>query len=1585
MRIHSSLLLAGLLLAFAAPVVAQHTVTTVAGGGSTNVSAKLVSVGSPAGLAIDKAGNIYIADSALNRVYKVTPAGVLTIVAGNGGSNFSGTAGPALSTQLGSPQGVAIDPTTNNIYISLPPGNGEIEEVDVKTGVMSTVYPYYGWNSAINGIFTDAAGNLFVAQAQNCDVIELNIAAKTQKTIAGKMDSCGYSGDGGLATSAKLGASLGSGPEGVFVDAKGNVFIADTDNNVIREVVASSGKIYTVAGNGTAGYSGDGKAATSAELSGPYGVWGDASGNIYIADTGNHAIRKVTGGIISTVVGNGKQGYSGDGGLPTAAELESPQAVLVDSNHNIFIADNVAVREVVAATGKIQTAIGNGFPSYAGDGGKATNAQLYGPSSVFADSLGNLYIADQYNNVVREVVASTGKIKSVAGHGKEGYTGDGGPATAATLAMPTGVYADAQGNVFIADTGNSVIREVSAVTGKIVTVAGDGTIGYSGDGGLAASAQLGAPTAVFVDRSGNLFIADSDNNAIREVTAADGKIKTVAGNGSWGYAGDNGLATSAQLMDPTALFVDPGGNLYIADTGNNVIREVTAATGKIATVAGNGTAGYSDDGTLATNANLVMPSGIFVDGGGNIFFTVGLYDYQGDVVREVSAKTHQISTVAGASYFQGYQDSAKATDAQFDTPLGLSGDRLGNLYVADQANNAVRKIATIQGTDVSPLTPTPSFSPVPGVYPAAQTVTLKDAASGASIYYTTGSTTPTTASTKYKSALTVSATTTINAVALASGDSLSPVAQATYTIATAAPAPTFSPLPGTYVVAQTVTLSTNVAGATIHYTTNGTTPTAASAAYSKPIPVSATTTIKAIAVASGFLSNTVGTAAYKIVIQVAEPGFTPAPRGYTTAQSVTLSDATAGAKIYYTLDSSTPTAKSTLYTGTAIPVSKATTIKAIAAATGDLGSTVATGVYTFDDPTLIAERALAQQGLGIGLATQTFISQLSLAEYVLLLGGDGRCADASATLLSLTSSGHLGGIIPQAPTSLDSPGYATIYYDNNCTKPWEKAELYDWTESIDLTTWSLTGATKETTSVFSPSGAPLGTLKITEAMDISLTGSTMASTYGLGTFAPVGSAPVAQLGLSCSVSLTGFLGGNTPSNCSGGMVQDFPKLNLSLGFILPLSFTPVLSPGVTWTGTQFVAVSASGGIFTSPTGTTWTARTSGSSNALRAVASSSTVLVAVGANGTILTSANAGVSWTVQSSGTKANLMSVVWSGTQFVAVGYTGTETAGVILTSPTGSTWTVRGASSNLPPLLAVAWSGKLFVAAGAFGTGANEGRAALFSSPDGVTWTASASISTLNAPTTVYAVIWSGTQFVAVGTVNYGNYSTVLFSTDGKNWKGPPSYSSVPTEINMKGVAWSSTKKLYVAVGEEGAIITSPDANTWTKRTSNTTSALSAVVWTGTEFLAIGQANTTLISTDGVTWTLQNTIPGEGQLLRYSSTGSSVVIGPLGGLKMTAPTVSTLAITGGTAYGSATFQGYAGDLAVFIPTPTGWTATDKAHNQQFQIAETSSHTFTGSITQISPSKTLATFTIDRSGTGTITYSDGSKAAVTNFLPAD
>ncbi len=223
------------------------------------------------------------------------------------------------------------------------------------------------------------------------------------------------------------------------------------------------------------------------------------------------------------------------------------------------------------------------------------------------------------NNVVREVVKATGDIITVAGNGTAGYSGDNGPATAAELNAPDGVAVDSAGDLFIADTDNNVIREVVKATGDIITVAGNGTAGYSGDDGPATAAELNSPRGVAVDSAGDLFIADNDNNVIREVVKATGDIITVAGNGTAGYSGDNGPATAAELNGPTGVAVDSAGDLFIADTDNNVIREVVKATGDIITVAGNGTAGYSGDGGPATAAELDDPDGVAVDSAGDLF------------------------------------------------------------------------------------------------------------------------------------------------------------------------------------------------------------------------------------------------------------------------------------------------------------------------------------------------------------------------------------------------------------------------------------------------------------------------------------------------------------------------------------------------------------------------------------------------------------------------------------------------------------------------------------------------------------------------------------------------------------------------------------------------------------------------------------------------------------------------------------------------------------------------------------------------------------------------------------------------------
>ena len=350
---------------------------------------------------------------------------------------------------------------------------------------------------------------------------------------------------------------------------------------------AQTGTISTVAGDGFRSekgegrFNGDGASASSASLNFPSSVFKDASGNLYIADLWNRRIRKVDeSGIISTVAGNGLSGFSGDGGPATLASLSVPSDVFIDRSGNLYIVEPTLDRiRRVDESGIISTVAGNGLSGFSGDGGPATLASLSSPGAIFVDGSGNLYIADSGNNRIRKVGASSGIIITVAGSGEADFSGDGGPATRASLFYPTGVFLDRIGNMYISDGDNHRVRKVDASTGIINTVAGDGEHGFSGDGGPATRAQIGFVSGVFVDDAGNLFIAATTNHRIRKVDVT-GKITTVAGDGfkaETGYgrfSGDGDLATRASLSYPRQVFVDKSGDLYIPDEDNHRIRLV---------------------------------------------------------------------------------------------------------------------------------------------------------------------------------------------------------------------------------------------------------------------------------------------------------------------------------------------------------------------------------------------------------------------------------------------------------------------------------------------------------------------------------------------------------------------------------------------------------------------------------------------------------------------------------------------------------------------------------------------------------------------------------------------------------------------------------------------------------------------------------------------------------------------------------------------------------------------------------------------------------------------------------------------------
>jgi uncharacterized protein (TIGR03437 family) len=374
----------------------------------------------------------------------------------------------------------------------------------------------------------------------------------------------------------------------------------------------AQGIIRTLAGTGTPAFFGDGGPAASAALNLPKGLAIDGSGNIYVADSGNARVRRITpAGMIGTVAGNGYSAAAGDGGYAVGASISDVMAVVVDPAGNLYIADssNRRIRKVNTA-GIITTIAGVGVQGFSGDGGPAVSAMLGRPVALALDSGGNLFFADSVNQRIRKI-DTNGIITTVAGNGIDAFSGDGGQATGASLGFPIGVTVDLSGNIYIADGDNARIRKVTP-GGIISTVAGNGRGGFSGDGGPALSASINIPSDVAVDGAGNLYIADAGNNRVRKVDTT-GTISTIAGTGTDGYSGDGGISTQAALNYPWSLTADPSGNIYISDRVNNRVRLIAGVQSPAPSLVDNSAV----NGATFTKGQPIAPGAIVTIFGSN--------------------------------------------------------------------------------------------------------------------------------------------------------------------------------------------------------------------------------------------------------------------------------------------------------------------------------------------------------------------------------------------------------------------------------------------------------------------------------------------------------------------------------------------------------------------------------------------------------------------------------------------------------------------------------------------------------------------------------------------------------------------------------------------------------------------------------------------------------------------------------------------------------------------------------------------------------------------------------------------------------
>ncbi len=642
------------------------TVQTVAGAptGSVDQPGTAALFNGPAAVALDSAGNAYIADSFNNTIRRVTPSGFVSTLAGAAPtSGFSD--GTNASALFNSPFGLCVD-GSGNVYVA-DSGNNTIRKI-TPAGVVTTLagsalspagsLDGNGQAARFNfptAVAADSSGNVFVADSQNHTIRKITPSGDVT-TVAGMAGVPG-SADG-------KGTARFFGPAGIAVAASGNIYVADKDNFTIRRI-AADGTVTTLAGSAGTGGSSDGTGA-AASFIGPQGLAVDSAENIYVADSGNETIRKVTsGGVVTTLAG--VVGPGGDLDGPAASALFfDPQGVAVDGQGNVLVADrfNNAIRKI-SSLGAVTTLAG-----------PVNVTTLLNPTGVAAGADGSVYIAENGNSVVRKI-APDGTVSILAGqigvYGFANFANGGG-----IFNQPFGVAVDSFGDVFVTDTNNALIRGIAS-NGKVITVAGQ--VGKKGSkDGARDKALFNRPQGIAIGPDGNVYVSDTDSHTIRKISGMDFSVTTFAGKaGSSGFT--DGAGKLARFHSPVGLVFDPVGDLFVADAGNRAIRRI-APDGTVSTVTGAPSRSGSDDGPLAT-ASFEEPAGVALDALGNGYVA----DKTAQTIRMVTAAT--VSTPAGLADNDGASDGT-GTFARFLNPVGLAFAPNGTLYIADTDNNLIR-------------------------------------------------------------------------------------------------------------------------------------------------------------------------------------------------------------------------------------------------------------------------------------------------------------------------------------------------------------------------------------------------------------------------------------------------------------------------------------------------------------------------------------------------------------------------------------------------------------------------------------------------------------------------------------------------------------------------------------------------------------------------------------------------------------------------------------------------------------------------------------------------------------------------------